>query len=195
MTPVPSPRPNAERTPAMWRSFTGLIPLLLSIPLLLFQAWAVGIAVGITSSLVVLAYHFTRGQGITSLDIMTLAFGMLNAVLYFGFHSAFLVRHLDVLIYTLLFAQVVIAQLRGQPWTIQYAKRTVPREAWDTRAFREANRFVSLLWGATFLVCALIALLAPAASVRLWVPIALLVLLAVATPRLARWYGTRQRAA
>ncbi len=179
------PEPHASR--GMWQSFTGLFPLVFSVPILIFRLWAVGIVVGIITSVCVIVFHLKQRQGVTALDIGTLLFGLVNAVLYFGFGNTFLVSHLDVLIYTLLFGQVAIMQLRGEAWTTQYAKRSVSPDVWETRAFREANRFSSLVWGAAFLLCDLAALFGPVALIRLYLPIALLVVTAVATPRLSQW--------
>jgi len=198
MAPTPMAsraQPNADQPGQKQRSallsFTGLIPVALSIPILLFRLWTLGIMVGVVSTAVVIAYHLRKGQGITGLDLMSLVFGVGNAVLYFGFHNTVLLDHLDVLIYTLLFAQVAYAQVRGGSWTIQFARRSVAPELWNTTGFVEGNRFVSLLWAACFGLCDVAALAGPTDAIKLWVPVVLLVATGVLTPRLARWYGTR----
>ncbi len=177
--------------PYSWlASFTGLIPLALTLPFLFLQWWRAAIVVGTLMALVVIAYHVRRRQGVTSLDVFSLAFGLTNAVLYFGFGSTVLLRRLDTVFYSLLFGQVVVAQLRGVPWTVQYAKRVVAPEVWATRPFIAANRLVSMCWGACFLSCALISLTPPGIG-RTLIPVALLLAMAFMTPRLSRWYGQR----
>jgi hypothetical protein len=42
--------------------------------------------------------------------------------------------------------------LIDRPFTESYARDRTPREVWGTRAFREFNRRISLVWGLAFLV-------------------------------------------
>ncbi len=181
---------NPPRQYSWLASFTGLIPLGLTLPLLVLHSWPLAIAIGIVAALIVITYHLRRGQGVTSLDVFSLGFGLTNAVLYFGFGSTVLLRRLDTVFYSLLFGQVVLAQLRGVPWTVQYARRVVAPELWATRPFMAANQLVSSCWGACFLSCALVSL-APLGMGRTLIPVALLVGMAFMTPRLSRWYGHR----
>lgn len=171
-------------------SFTGLIPLALTLPFLVLQLWRVAILVGTVAALIVITYHLRRRQGVTSLDVFSLGFGLTNAVLYFGFGSTVLLRRLDTVMYSLLFGQVVVAQMRGVPWTVQYAKRVVPPELWASGPFVAANRLLSTCWGACFLSCALISL-TPLGIGRTLIPVALLLAMAFMTPRLSRWYRER----
>ncbi len=52
----------------------------------------------------------------------------------------------------------------------------------------EGNRFVTVVWGVVFLLCDLAALFGGGAW-RYYIPIALLVVVAVVTQRLAVWYA------
>ena len=186
MTAVASPRKLA------WlMSFTGLIPLALTLPLLLLHLWTLGIAVSAVSAILVISYHLRRHQGITSLDILSLGFAAANGILYFGFHTTILFEYLDTIIYTLLFGQVLYAQMRGEPWTVQYAKRTVAPELWTTRPFLAANRIISLGWGACFLCCALVSLLHALGGWQVLIPAMVLATMAMLTPCVSRWYGRR----
>jgi hypothetical protein len=54
-----------------------------------------GIVATLAAGTAVVAYHLSRRQPITSLDVVTLAFGACNAVLYFGFSVTVLMRHID----------------------------------------------------------------------------------------------------
>ena len=172
-------------------SFTGLIPVILTLPIILLHQWTLSIIVGLASALIVVFYHLCKRQGITSLDIFSLLFGVVNSVLYFGFHSTIILQHLDATIYTVLFMQVIYSLLRNKPWTGQYARRTVASELWTTKLFHEVNRFLTILWGIVFLASDLISLFIPNDTLRIVIPLVLFVLLAVLTPRLARWFSTR----
>src|SRR3954452_8471257 len=68
--------------------FTGLIPVVLMVPVLAFDLYGLAIVLALVSGAGVIAYHVSRGQGVSSLDLILLAFGAINAVLYFGFDNA-----------------------------------------------------------------------------------------------------------
>lgn len=187
-----STTPEVQQKKPNWLlSFTGLIPVVLAIPILVLHLWTISIIVTLASALIVISYHLSRKQGITSLDSFSLLFGCLNAILYFGFHSTIVLQHLDTTIYTILFVQVVYSLIVNKPWTEQYARRTTSAELWETKPFHDTNRFLTILWGVVFLACDLISLLVSLSLLRLLLPVLLLVLLAVLTPRLARWFATR----
>ncbi|MFN8486209.1 MAG: hypothetical protein U0350_01375 [Caldilineaceae bacterium] len=172
-------------------SFTGLIPLALTLPLLFLHLWLLCLVISGVSAGLVIAYHLRQGQGVSSLDLFSLGFAVVNAVLYLGFHTNVGFEHLDTIMYTLLFGQVLLAQVRGESWTMQYAKRSVAPERWRTRAFVEGNRTISLGWEGCFLASALISLWAALGIWRVLIPAGLLVSMALLTPTIARWYGRR----
>ncbi len=179
------------KKPNLLLSFTGLIPVVLTIPILILHLWTISIIVTIVSAIIVISYHLVKKQGITSLDIFSLLFGLVNAVLYFGFHSTLILQHLDTVIYSILLLQVVFSLLQGKPWTEQYARRSVAAELWTTKPFHETNRFLTILWGIVFFACDLISLFVSSDLPRTLLPVILLVLLAVLTPRLSRWFAAR----
>jgi hypothetical protein len=167
-----------------------LIPVVLMVPVLAFNAYGLAIALTLVSGAGVIAYHLSRGQGVTSLDVILLGFGAVNAVLYFGFDTAVLLDHIDAVIYTLLAAQATWSLLRDPPWTTQFTKRTVAPAAWDLPEFRSVNRFATAMWAACFAICDVVALTA-AQPWRLYVPVLLMLLTAVASRRLSRIYLAR----
>jgi hypothetical protein len=190
----PQPPATSEvellRGRSLWLGFTGLIPLMLMVPILLLHLYAAGIVEGLLAGSVVITYHLARQQGVTSVDLLTVGFAALNAVLYFGFDNRTIIANLDVAIYTLLAAIIVLSLIRQQPWTTQFAKRMVPQQMWDRPAFHTINMRITAIWAAAFLACDLVALLA-SGSIRRYVPIAVLIVTAALVPRLARWYRAR----
>jgi hypothetical protein len=51
---------------------------------------------------------------------------------------------------------IVLASLAvGQPFTLQYARDTTPRDAWGTPQFFQVNRTITLVWAAAFAVLVL----------------------------------------
>jgi hypothetical protein len=171
--------------------FTGLVPVVLIVPLLAFDKYAIAICLGMASGVVVITYHVRRGQGVTSLDVLLLGFASLNAVLYFGFGTAILIKHIDAVIYTLLALQAAYSLLGSEPWTTQFTRRVLPPEVWSRPEFHAMNRFATALWLGCFAVCDVIALVAPQ-PLRLYLPIGLMVVLAVISRPLSRAYLARQ---
>src|SRR3954470_11789686 len=165
--------------------FTGLIPVVLMVPVLAFNLYGLAIVLALVSGAGVISYHVSRGQGVSSLDVILLCFGALNAVLYFGFDNTVLLDHIDAVIYTLLAAHATGSLFRDPPWTTQFTKRTVPQQAWELPEFRAVNRFSTAIWAACFAACDVIAL-AAGDPLRLYLPIALMVLTALLSRRLAR---------
>lgn len=174
--------------------FTGLIPLVLMVPILLLHLYAVGIIEGLVAGAGVIGYHSGRRQGITSVDLLAVGFSAISGVLYFGFGSEALIKHLDVAIYSLLATLVLLSLARQQPWTAQFAKRLVPPDLWDRPAFHTINMRITTLWAAAFALCDLLALFG-SGPVHTYAPIAVLIATAVIVPRLARWYRGRVLAA
>ena len=170
--------------------FTGLIPVVLMVPVLAFNLYGLAIVLTLVSGTGVIAYHLSRGQGVTSLDLLLLGFGAVNAVLYFGFDDALLLDHIDAVIYSLLAAQAAASLLRDPPWTAQFTRRVVAPAAWDRPEFRAMNRFATVLWTVCFAACDAVALVA-GNPLRLYLPIALMVLTAVLSRRLSRLYLAR----
>jgi len=185
-----SERPITTRS--MLRSFTGLIPVALSIPVLLAHQYTLGIVENLVLTVVVIAYRLRNNQGLTVLDALPLLFGLVTAVLHWGLHDDAILQHLGTAIYGLLLAQIALARLRGESWTTQFAKRSIDPSRWTTEAFIKGNAFVSGVWGGVLLLC-LLCSVAPFAPgvVQLGAPLVLLLGTAALTPRLGRWYGAR----
>jgi hypothetical protein len=193
-TPASTLAPDPIGRRSTWLlSFTGLLPVLLSVPLVLQGLWVPALLVGLLANLAVIAYHLRRGQGVSSLDAVSLAFNATNVVLFFGFGIAVLLEHLDACVYALLVAQVAWGFVRGVPWTMQFARRSTPAALWQTPEFLAANQVTSAAWFAAFLASFAMAVLLPSGSVRFLLPVALIGLTAVFTPRIARRAINRPR--
>jgi hypothetical protein len=171
--------------------FTGLVPVVLMVPVLAFDLYGLAIVLALVSGLAVVAFHLRRGQGVTSLDLLLLGFAALNAVLYLGLDSTVLLDHLDAVVYSLLTLQAASSLRPGaEPWTTQFTRRVMAPEAWSRPEFVDMNRFSTGLWVACFASCTALAL-AAGDPLRLYLPIALMVAVAVASRRLAREYLAR----
>jgi hypothetical protein len=191
---VTAAEPTRGRREAVRRRvlpFTGLIPVVVMVPVLAVNAYGLAIVLTLVCGAGVIAYHLSRGQGVTSLDLVLAGFGAVNAVLYFGFDNAVLLDHIDAMIYTLLAAQATWSLFHDPPWTAQFTRRTVAPEAWALPEFRAVNRFATAIWAGCFAACDVIALTA-AQPWRLYAPVVLMLVSAVASRRLSRLYLARR---
>jgi cobalamin synthase len=194
-----SATPVTGRPPRWWLGFIGLAPIALTLPLAFLQLWSLYVVAVIATSLLVLGYRLLQRQRLNGANVLNLLFGVFNAVLYFGLHTSIVLQYVNIAIYTLLFVQVVFSLLWGESWSEQFTKPFgAARGLLQTRTFHEGNRFVTIIWAAVFLLCALIEAFAEIAGKQLqrlellrFLPLLLLVVLALQTGRLLRWYITR----
>ena len=161
-----------------------------TVPVLVFKLWALGIATSLLGGLLVIAYHVRQKQGVATLDLVTVAFGLLNVVLYFGFHATVVLDHMDVFIYSVLFVQVAVSLFGRTPWTVQFARRVTDPARWASAEFLAANRVTTVVWATAFLLsdASALWLRGPAGKVA---PAVVLVATAFATRRIAEAYRRR----
>lgn len=183
-----APDLSAVRSGPWWQAFTGLLPALLMVPLLLLDLRTASVVLAAVASLGVVGYHLWRRQGLTALDALAVDFATVNVVLYFPLGSDVLVDNIDLVFYTLLLLAMSAISLTGrrEPWTAQFTRRTVVPDLWATPAFRAMNVATTRLWVVGFAVCDACALLLPDPW-QVWVPIAALVV----TVRVSRRTGAR----
>src|SRR6476619_4538002 len=163
------------RASSPWLAFTGLLPVLRMVPILLVHAYALGVIVAAAGCLGVVGYHLARGQGITSLDLLALAFATVNLCLYFFAHSTWLIEHVAVVFYTLLAAQCLVSLVRRDPWTAQFTRRVVtPAFVADPR-FQTMNVRATTVWAVAFVACVVLSLTLHGA-VSIWLPLVVMVM-------------------
>ena len=164
-------------------AFTGLIPVILILIPLIAGWWTVAIVINIVASLAVIGFHLVLRQGVTPFDLLVLALGIANAVLWFGFDNDVLLKNFAVPLYLILALQAAISLRVGTPWTVQFAKRQVDPSLWSSPAFIDVNRHTTRWWALGFTICALLALIPPP-----WGSITstiMLVITVVRTPKVA----------
>lgn len=173
-----------------WLAFTGLIPVILMVPILLAHWYALGVVVAVVGCVGVVAYHLARRQGITSLDVLALVFAVANVVLYFVVGNEWLIEHVAVVFYTLLAAQCAVSLTRGEPWTMQFTRRVVtPQFAADPR-FRAMNVRTTAVWTVAFAACDVLSLTVRGA-VGTWLPVGVMAGAVVVSRVTGRVYLTR----
>lgn len=173
------------RSSSPWLAFTGLLPVIIMVPILLVHAYALGVLVAAAGCLGVVGYHLARGQGITSLDLLALAFATVNLGLYFIAGNTWLIEHIAVVFYTLLAAQSALSLVRGDPWTTQFTRRVVtPEFAADPR-FRVMNVRSTAVWAVAFTVCAVLSVTVHGA-LSTWLPVVVMVVAVVSSRLMGR---------
>ena len=173
------------RASSPWLAFTGLLPVIIMVPILLVHAYALGVIVAAAGCLGVVGYHLARGQGITSLDLLALVFATVNLGLYFIADNTWLIEHVAVVFYTLLAVQCIVSLVRGDPWTSQFTKRVVTPEFVTDSRFRVMNVRSTAVWAVAFAACDIFSL-ALHGAVSTWLPVLVMVVAVVASRVLGR---------
>ena len=180
------------RSSSPWLAFTGLIPVVLMVPILLAHWYALGVMVAVVGCVGVVAYHLMRRQGVTSLDVLALVFAAVNVVLYFVVGNKWLIEHVAVVFYSLLSAQCAVSLARQEPWTMQFTRRVVtPEFAADPR-FRAMNVWTTGIWTVAFAACDALSL-ALGGAAGTWLPVAVMAAAVVISRLTGRLYLTRRR--
>ena len=175
------------RSSSPWLAFTGLLPVVLMVPILIAHAYAAGVIVAVVGCVGVLIYHLARRQGVTSLDLLALLFAVVNVVLYFGLHNTWLIGHVAIVFYTLLALQCAVSLFRGDPWTMQFTRRVVRPEFLADPRFRGMNVRTTVVWTLSFAVCDALAVLVHGAA-GTWLPLVVLALAVVVSRVSGRLY-------
>jgi hypothetical protein len=175
------------RSSSPWLAFTGLLPVVLMVPILIVHAYAIGVIVAVVGCVGVVVYHLARRQGITSLDLLALLFAVVNVVLYFGLGNTWLIGHVAIVFYTLLALQSAVSLFRGDPWTMQFTRRVVRPEFMADPRFRRMNVRTTVVWTVAFVACDVLAVLVHGAA-GTWLPVVVLALAVVISRVSGRLY-------
>jgi hypothetical protein len=175
------------RSASPWLAFTGLLPVVLMVPILIAHAYAAGVIVAVVGCVGVVVYHLARRQGITSLDLLALVFAVVNVVLYFGLGNTWLIGHVAIVFYTLLALQSAVSLFRGDPWTMQFTRRVVRPEFVADPRFRRMNVRTTVVWVAAFAACDVLSVLVHGAA-GTWLPVVVLALAVVVSRVSGRLY-------
>jgi hypothetical protein len=175
------------RASSPWLAFTGLLPVVLMVPILIAHAYAAGVIVAVVGCVGVIVYHLVRRQGITSLDVLALLFAVVNVVLYFGLGNTWLIGHVAIVFYTLLALQSAVSLFRGDPWTMQFTRRVVRPEFVADPRFRRMNVRTTVVWTVAFVACDALSILVHGAA-GTWLPLVVLALAVVVSRVTGRLY-------
>ncbi len=175
------------RSSSPWLAFTGLLPVVLMVPILIAHAYAAGVVVAVVGCVGVVVYHLARRQGVTSLDVLALLFAVVNVVLYFGLGNTWLIGHVAIVFYTLLALQCAGSLFGAAPWTMQFTRRVVRPEFVADPRFRRMNVHATVVWTLAFVACDALSILVHGAA-GTWLPLVVLALAVVVSRVSGRSY-------
>src|SRR3954454_20609899 len=158
------------RSSSPWLAFTGRLPVVLMVPILIAHAYAAGVIVAVVGCVGLLVYLLAVRRGVTSLDLLALLFAVGNVVLSFGLGNTWLIGHVAIVFYTLLALQSAISLFRGDPWTMQFTRRVVRPEFVADPRFRRMNVRTTVVWTLAFAVCDDLAVAVHGAA-GIWLPL------------------------
>lgn len=135
-----------------------------------------------------------RGESVKVLEIGSLA--LFGALVFYTLVAApeWTVATVRLAVDAGLFAIALVSLLVGRPFTLQYARESVPKEFWSSPLFLSTNRQITAAWTAAFAVMAG----ADAAAqyvdaIPLWIDIAATVAAFAAAFWFTRWSSARAR--
>jgi hypothetical protein len=82
----------------------------------------------------------------------SLMFFLLSFILVAFLKNLWVIEHMDLLARGTLAAIAWGSIIAGQPFTLQYARESVPEAYWHTPEFIHAGYFISMTWGVIFLI-------------------------------------------
>ena len=90
------------------------------------------------------------------LELVSLAFFIFDFVALYLLRWATIGHYQGLLVHLLLASIAWGSLLAGTPFTLQYARESVPRERWQTPGFVRSNQLITGVWGSDFILQALV---------------------------------------
>jgi hypothetical protein len=82
----------------------------------------------------------------------SLVFFALSLILVAFLKNLWVIEHMDLLARATLAAIAWVSIIAGRPFTLQYARESVPQAYWHSPDFIYTNYFISIVWGIIFLI-------------------------------------------
>jgi hypothetical protein len=152
----------------------------------LVGAFAVSLLLGVL--------QWRRGESVKVLEIGSLA--LFGALVFYTLVAApeWTVATVRLAVDAGLFAIALVSLLVGQPFTLQYARESLPKEFWSSPLFLSTNRQITAAWTAAFAVMAGADAAAQfVEAIPLWIDIAATVAAFAAAFWFTRWSSARAR--
>jgi hypothetical protein len=160
-----------------------------------FAGSLAGLAAGAITSAILLIYDFvTPKRSVKILEFGTfILFGGLTAYTYLS-HKDWSVFGVRLFVDGGLLVIVLLSMALRRPFTIQYARERVPKEAWTSPEFLRTNYIITAAWAVAFAAMALIDILMismPGAPARLGIFVTIAAIWGAY--HFTQWYPARTR--
>lgn len=114
--------------------------------------WPAAVACGLIAGIALVLLEAGRHIEIKLLDWTVVAYFALAAIATFLLRANTFPLYSPIVIWTLYAGVSWTSLLVGAPFSLQYARESVPPEHWSHPEFLAANRTISLVWSAAFTV-------------------------------------------
>jgi hypothetical protein len=167
----------------------GLVPFIVFFVVMRTFSPLAGLAAAFVVSVLLGIRQWRRGESVKVLEVGSLLlFGAL--LLYTLIATAdWTVAKVRLAVDGGLLAIVLVSLVIGMPFTLQYARESVPQELWTSPIFMTTNRRITAVWAAAFAVMtAADAAAHYVEAIPLWVEIAASVIAFAVAIWFTRWY-------
>jgi hypothetical protein len=117
--------------------------------------WLIAGLLGTISCSIIIAAEYRR-RAVKIMDCTSLAYFATVVIMELSGGTHFIRDYHVVLVWTLFAAVAWIGELRGDPFTAQYARETAPPAVWNDPIFIKLNHRLTQVWAIIFTGCALL---------------------------------------
>jgi len=167
----------------------GLVPFIVFFVVMRTFSPLAGLAAAFAASVLLGIRQWARGESVKVLEVGSLL--LFGVLLLYTLIAApvWTVATVRLAVDGGLLAIVLVSLAIGMPFTLQYARESVPPEFWTSPIFMTTNRRISSVWAAAFAVMTAADAAAHAIeAIPLWVDIAASVIAFAVAVWFTRWY-------
>jgi hypothetical protein len=167
----------------------GLTPFIVFFVVMRTVSPLAGLAAAFAVSVLLGIRQWWRGESVKVLEVGSLA--LFGVLLLYTLVAApdWTVATVRLAVDGGLLAIVLVSLAIGMPFTLQYARESVPKELWSSPIFMTTNRRITGVWAAAFAVMtAADAAARYVEAIPLWIDIAASVIAFVVAVWFTRWY-------
>lgn len=178
--------------------FVGFIPWIIFWVVASPSTWEWATLGALIAALILAVPSVERG-GLKILDVGSIVFFAVLAVLAIFLDRSDLdwVEDYSQVISSGALAVIAFGSLLVMPFTEQYARESAPREVWDTPGFKRTNLVLTAMWGAVFLLSAILGVIAEetasSSTAREWLNWIIPIVLVIGAFKFTAWYAERAR--
>ena len=148
-----------------------------------------GLLGALAVSVLLIFLQWRRGETVKVLEIGSLALFSVLVLYTLVAAPESTVATVRLAVDTGLFAIALVSLLIGQPFTLQYARESVPKELWTSPIFMTTNQRITGVWAAAFAVMtAADAAAHYVEAIPLWMDIAASIIAFAGAVWFTRWY-------